>query len=58
MGAGMQPRSRGSITVSDIREVDDHLVAKGFFEGVAFSNNGYDSVLISDGVFADPMFQF
>jgi hypothetical protein len=58
MGAGMQPRSRGSITVSDIREVDEHLVAKGFFEGVAFSNNGYDSVLISDGVFADPMFQF
>jgi hypothetical protein len=47
-----------SITVSDVREVDKHLVAKGFFEGVAFSNNGYDSVRISDGVFADPMFQY
>jgi len=58
MGAGMQTRSRGTITVSDVREVDKHLVAKGFFEGVAFSNNGYDSVRISDGVFADPMFLY
>lgn len=58
MGAGMQPKSRGSITISDIREVDDYLVAKGFFEGVAFVNNGYDSVIISEGVFSDPMITF
>lgn len=58
MGAGMQPKSSGFITVSDIREIDNHLVARGFFEGVAFVNNGYDSVIISDGVFSDPMFTF
>ncbi len=58
MGAMMQARSGGKFIVSDVRAVDNYLVAKGEFSGVGFANNGYDSVIISDGVFIDPLLAY
>jgi hypothetical protein len=56
MGSIMQYRSRGSITVTEMRTKGNYRFMKGTFEGTAFANNGWDSVRIENGTFTDQLF--
>lgn len=56
MGRNMQIRSRGSITVTEMRTKGNYRFMKGTFEGTAFANNGWDSVRIENGTFTDQLF--
>lgn len=56
MGSIMQSRSRGIITVSEMRSKGNYRFMKGTFEGTAFANNGWDSVRIENGSFTDQLF--
>jgi hypothetical protein len=56
MGRNMQSRSRGSITVTEMRTKGNYRFMKGTFEGTAFANNGWDSVRIENGTFTDQLF--